>query len=345
MAFVLGVGTAGIEVDVGAIDGEAGDDFAEGVFLAFEGEIAGEAVLLGEAVEAAGEHGQFAGKRDAEDQFPCLVEEVFVALVPAGEAFVDALEGLAAAGVDEDAVDEVEEAIAGGAFDGPAGAEAFVAGQDFFGDDVEGAAVVEGGSGDAAFAKGLAAGVLEVVEVAFGVVEAVGVIDAEAVNVAFADEFEEFAVDGVEDGGIFDADGGEFVDVEEAAVVDLVGGDAPEAEAVGLVREDAFEEVEAAGVAALAVGANKDGFDGLLDFLVGFDEGREAAFDDLFFAVPLADAGFAGFGAGGQVGERSENAFEFEDEIAFGVERFAEAAESGFKQTAPGAGSEREGRP
>ncbi len=49
------------------------------------------------------------------------------------------------------------------------------------------------------------------------------------------------------------ADGGQLVDVEEAAVVDLLGGDAPVRETVRLLVEQPVEVVEAPRVAALAV--------------------------------------------------------------------------------------------
>ena len=47
-------------------------------------------------------------------------------------------EGLFGGGVDEEAVDLVEEIVAAGAVDGPVGGERLVGGEDFFGDDVGG---------------------------------------------------------------------------------------------------------------------------------------------------------------------------------------------------------------
>ena len=48
---------------------------------------------------------------------------------------------------------------------------------------------------------------------------------------------------------LLDADRRQVVDVEEAPVVDLLGGDAPEAQAVGLVAQQRLERVEAARIA------------------------------------------------------------------------------------------------
>ena len=54
---------------------------------------------------------------------------------------------------------------------------------------------------------------------------------------------------GFEDVLVFDGQAGEVVDVEEPAVVDLVGGDAPVRQAEALAREQVVERVELAGVA------------------------------------------------------------------------------------------------
>ena len=56
-----------------------------------------------------------------------------------------------------------------------------------------------------------------------------------------------------EDLGIFHPDGGKIVDVEEAAVVDLVHGYTPEAQAIRLVFQQAFQAIEAARVSWLAI--------------------------------------------------------------------------------------------
>ena len=56
-------------------------------------------------------------------------------------------------------------------------------------------------------------------------------------------------VRGGEDLRLLHAQGGQFVDVEEAAVVDLVGGDPPVRQAIGLLVEQVVEQVEAVRVA------------------------------------------------------------------------------------------------
>jgi hypothetical protein len=64
--------------------------------------------------------------------------------------------------------------------------------------------------------------------------EAVGMVDAQAVRLALRDELHHAPMRRREDVLALGAQAGEIVDVEEAAVVDVVGGHAPEREAVGL---------------------------------------------------------------------------------------------------------------
>ena len=58
---------------------------------------------------------------------------------------------------------------------------------------------------------------------------------------------------GLEDVLALHAQGGQVVDVEEPAVVDLVGGHPPVGQAVALVLEQVVQQVEAPRVARLAV--------------------------------------------------------------------------------------------
>ncbi len=89
--------------------------------------------------------------------------------------------------------------------------------------------------------------------------------------------------------GVLDPDGGQRVDVEKAAVVDLVGGDAPVAKAIRLVVQQCFELVETGRVPFASV----VGFDRALERLAhlgtALDQGRQPAPRDLAFAIALAD--------------------------------------------------------
>ncbi len=76
---------------------------------------------------------------------------------------------------------------------------------------------------------------MQALEVAGRVGETVGVVDAQAVDHAFADQVEHLAVRQLEDLGILDAHAGEIVDVEEAPVVAGLGIDVEDARALGFV--------------------------------------------------------------------------------------------------------------
>ena len=53
--------------------------------------------------------------------------------------------------------------------------------------------------------------------------------------------------------GYFHADGGQFVDVEESAIIDLIGGDTRIAQAIRLTGQELIDRVEASQIAAAAV--------------------------------------------------------------------------------------------
>ena len=70
---------------------------------------------------------------------------------------------------------------------------------------------------------------------------AVDVIDAQAVDQAVPDQLTDDAVGGVEDLGVLGPQGDQRVDIQEAAVVELVGRDLPAGEAVGLRVEEGVQ--------------------------------------------------------------------------------------------------------
>ena len=81
----------------------------------------------------------------------------------------------------------------------------------------------------------------------------VGMIDAEAGDLAFADQPQNQAVRGLEDLRIFHAHAGQLVHVEEAAVVDLVRRRPPVGQPIGLLVEQRVQPIEAARIAGRAV--------------------------------------------------------------------------------------------
>src|SRR5512143_2565890 len=78
-------------------------------------------------------------------------------------------------------------------------------------------------------------------------------VDPEPDDLPLADEPQDEPVRLVEDAFVLHPDGGEAVDVEEAAVVDLLSRHAPVRQAIGLRVEEAVEQIEASRVSRSAV--------------------------------------------------------------------------------------------
>ncbi len=149
---------------------------------------------------------------------------------------------------------------------------------------------------------------LQPFEVLPRVVQPVGVVDAQAVDLALAEQAEDQVVRGVEDFLPLHAQRRQLVDVEKAAVVDLVGGHAPERQAVGLGVEQPVQQVEARGVALLAVEQGNVPLDKFADRPALRGQGGEAPFDDLLLALPLDDLRRVGFRSTRQVADGVEDA-------------------------------------
>ena len=153
--------------------------------------------------------------------------------------------------VDEHAVEKIQEAVAGGALDGPGRPQVLILDQNFFRGDVEMAANAVGRAvGHASRKRGLRLKVLEIFE---GIEQAVGMVNANPGNQPFLDQFKWDAVNGGEYVGVFYPDRGQVVDVEKTAVVDFVGRDPPKAQTIGLIVEQASPGIETVGIAFAAV--------------------------------------------------------------------------------------------
>src|SRR5580704_5602223 len=115
-------------------------------------------------------------------------------------------------------------------------------------------------------------------------------VQAQAVETAFVDQSKDEGVRGLEDIVRLHSDGRERVHVEEASVVDLLGGDAPEGEPVALIAEQLVESVEAGRDARLTSHVGKDAVDRSGNPRTVFAEFRQPPLDDLFFARALGAA-------------------------------------------------------
>ncbi len=87
----------------------------------------------------------------------------------------------------------------------------------------------------------------EFIEITLRIGQPIEMIAAQPADPPFFDVLQDFLMDGLEDGRLFDADGGERIDVKETAVIDLVGGHTPITEPIWLGFEQCFEPVKAAG--------------------------------------------------------------------------------------------------
>src|SRR5207302_3998863 len=128
------------------------------------------------------------------------------------------------------------------------------------------------------------------VEVACGIQQTIGVIDAQGVDASFVDQLEPEPVYGAEDVWVFDANRGQLVDVEEAAIVDLVGRDAPVAQPVSLLRQQLLQTVEAVRLAFHPVEIAARGSYCEAHLFTGVHQSCQPPPDDLGLPAALAGA-------------------------------------------------------
>jgi len=126
----------------------------------------------------------------------------------------------------EEAVADVQKVVAAGAFNGPAGAEELSGFEDFLADD-----------------PGFGSAFAEAREVLKRIAEAVGMVDAYAVEYATIEPIEDAAMGGVKNMRSLDANANEGVDVEEATVAKFLVSSAPVGETVVLLIQDFVESV------------------------------------------------------------------------------------------------------
>src|SRR5262249_30220442 len=94
---------------------------------------------------------------------------------------------------------------------------------------------------------------LEPAEIAGRIIKTVGVVDAQTINLKVGQQAEDEPMRRFKDLLALHAQGGQVVDVEEAAIVDLVRGNAPVRKPVALVLQQFVQEIEAARVTDIPV--------------------------------------------------------------------------------------------
>ena len=78
------------------------------------------------------------------------------------------------------------------------------------------------------------------------IIQSIGMVNAQTVHLAFSNQFKNQTVSSLKNAFILDANAGEIVGVEEPPVVDVIGGDPPVGQAIGL-RFDKFVKLVEAG--------------------------------------------------------------------------------------------------
>ncbi len=196
--------------------------------------------------------------------------------------------------IDEQVVGQVGKAVAGGAVDRPVVGQTFVFSEDLFDDQIEGQRIVRR-------QRTAADHLLQAPEITSRIIEPVGMVDAQSIDLALGQQIEDEAVGGFEYCRLIHAQGGQVVDVEKTSVVDLVGGNAPEGEAVTLLLNQLVQQVEAGFVAGLAIEFRQNFGDVMGDVGTGRAQGCEVTFVHFLVALALGHARRVGVGTCRQV--------------------------------------------
>src|SRR5215472_9841439 len=145
---------------------------------------------------------------------------------------------------------------------------------------------------------------------------------------------------GGEDFRIFDANRGQVVDVEKSSIVDLVHRDPPEAEAIRLTVQQAFQPVKASRIPSLTVHfferlANRN-----LRLRTGRDQCSEPSLHDLLLALALVNFRFVGLGGVRQMAQGGDDALQLRNILMLRREESAQLGRRRLEDHGPGARSE-----
>jgi hypothetical protein len=194
-------------VHVGAVDREGGDDVTQRTAEDVAGEVGRARVLSGDARGIAREHVQLARHLVRHDAQLALAHDLGEGRLRADEFGVGAGQAVLTGGIRQQAEEQVRELVARRALDRPVLAQRLVAREDLLDNEVEGARRPLAQPG----------------QVALRVEQPVHMVDADAVQRAVPQKVEHQPVRVVEQLRQLHPDAGKLVDVEEPAVVDVVG--------------------------------------------------------------------------------------------------------------------------
>ncbi len=152
--------------------------------------------------------------------------------------------------------------------------------------------------------------VLQGLEIREGIVEAVGVVEPERLDLAVVEQFPDDLVGLLEHRRIFHAHRGEAVDVEEASVVDLLDGHAPRREPVALHLQQPVHRVEARGLPGVTVELLHRRKETFSDGARAFHQARETSFPHVVLSRAASSLLRVSLAAGGQVDDSGDDALE-----------------------------------
>ena len=222
-----GDGPAAPGHDVGAVDGEGGDQLPDRLVQLMSGVVAVAAVPLADFDGQVGQPVDLRREHLGHHEVLLLVDDLVPVDRLAGEGGVGLAQRLLAGGVDEEAADPVDEVVAGRARHRPRRREPLAGLEDLLHHH-----------------PGVGAGLAcEAAQVALRVAQAVGMVDAQPVHHAPVEPGEDQLMGVEEDRLVLHAQGGQGVDVEEPAVVELPPGGAPEGQPVVLPLQQGVEPV------------------------------------------------------------------------------------------------------
>ena len=192
------------------------------------------AVLLRYAIQLRGQHFDLGGERGAHHQAPALVCDLLECRVGLGELTIAPRHPRFVLVAHEPAGRQRRELVAGRAVHRPRLRQALERREDLLDYDIQRLR-------------------LQALQVRLRIVQAIDMIDAQAVDHAALDQLEGEPVRAVEHARLVHAQRREVVDVEEAPVVDLVDRYAPVRQSIRLRVEQRVESIEAARIARRAV--------------------------------------------------------------------------------------------
>ena len=280
------------------------------------------------------QHIHFARERHLHDEVFGIIDYLGKGTRVLGPLAVQTCPGAALLRINKETVEHVKEVIATRTIDRPVLPKRFIRAKNFFDHNVEwpiqdslgrlaglGQRGVEE-RGDFLLAQllerriGLAQPVchaedvvlLEALEILLWIVEPIRMIDAHPVHLALAQQAQDQPVGGSKHFRFFHTQRGQFVDIEEAPVVDLFRSDTPVTETIDLGLQQSIQEIKTLRLARHAVEERYRILQKGTHRRVRLGQRCQAPLDDFLFALALGYSRWVSLAAQRQVTNGGENA-------------------------------------